>query len=139
MTTQLSKSADLPGTFGQEIGTGEWDAITQYQANIFADATCDHQQIHVERAAKGPCGGLSAPGCLALSLCPVFADDVLQVDAVTAAVGCGANRVRFPDTRAREAGTPQTGAGRPRVRVRAAGSAANRPTQELFATGARSR
>jgi hypothetical protein len=60
----------------------------------------------------------SAPGYLALPFCLVFADDVLEVDAVTAAVSCGANRVRLPDTRAREARTRRTKAGRPRVRVR---------------------
>jgi acyl dehydratase len=83
---------------GQEIGTGEWHAITQHQVNIFADATHDHQWIHVEpeRAATGPYGGPIAHGYLTLSFCPVFLDDVLKIDAVTAAVNYGVNRVRFP-------------------------------------------
>ena len=98
MTLQLSKPADLLGMVGQEIGTGEWHAITQHQVNIFADATHDHQWIHVEpeRAAKGPYGGPIAHGYLTLSFCPVFLDDVLKIDAVTAAVNYGVNRVRFP-------------------------------------------
>ena len=98
MTTQLSKPADLLGMVGQEIGTGEWHAITQHQVNIFADATHDHQWIHVEpeRAAKGPYGGPIAHGYLTLSFCPVFLDDVLKIDAVTAAVNYGVNKVRFP-------------------------------------------
>ena len=98
MVTQLSKPADLLGMVGQDIGTGLWHAITQHQVNIFADATHDHQWIHVEpeRAAKGPYGGPIAHGYLTLSFCPVFLDDVLQIDAVTAAVNYGVNRVRFP-------------------------------------------
>ena len=98
MTIQLGRPADLLGMVGQEIGTGEWHAITQHQVNIFADATHDHQWIHVEpeRAAKGPYGGPIAHGYLTLSFCPVFLDDVLQIDAVTAAVNYGVNRVRFP-------------------------------------------
>ena len=98
MTIQLSKPADLFGMVGQDIGTGEWHAITQHQVNIFADATHDHQWIHVEpeRAAKGPYGGPIAHGYLTLSFCPVFLDDVLKIDAVTAAVNYGVNRVRFP-------------------------------------------
>ena len=91
MTIQLSKPADLLGMVGQEIGTGEWHAITQHQVNIFADATHDHQWIHVEpeRAAKGPYGGPIAHGYLTLLFCPVFLDDVLKIDAVTAAVNYG--------------------------------------------------
>ncbi|MGO9219755.1 MAG: MaoC/PaaZ C-terminal domain-containing protein [Streptosporangiaceae bacterium] len=63
-------------------------AITQHHVNIFAAATHDHQWIHVEpeRAAKGPTGAQSAHGYLTLSFCPVFLDDVLQIDAATAAV-----------------------------------------------------
>src|SRR5580693_9077105 len=98
MTIELSNSADLLGMVGQEIGTGEWHAITQHQVNIFADATHDHQWIHVEpeRAAKGPYGGPIAHGYLTLSFCPVFLDDVLKINEVTAAVNYGVNRVRFP-------------------------------------------
>ena len=74
MTIQLSKPADLLGMVGQEIGTGDWHAITQHQVNIFADATHDHQWIHVEpeRAVKGPYGGPIAHGYLTLSFCPMF-------------------------------------------------------------------
>jgi acyl dehydratase len=98
MVTQLSKPADLLGMVGQDIGTGQWHAITQHQVNIFADATHDHQWIHVEPecAAKNPYGGPIAHGYLTLSFCPVFLDDVLKIDAVTAAVNYGVNRVRFP-------------------------------------------
>ena len=98
MVTQLSKLADLLGMVGQDIGTGQWHAITQHQVNIFADATHDHQWIHVEpdRAAKGPYGGPIARGYLTLLFCPVFLDDVLKIGAVTAVVNYGVNRVRFP-------------------------------------------
>ena len=128
MVTQLSKPADLLGMVGQDIGTGQWHAITQHQVNIFADATHDHQWIHVEpeRAAKGPYGGPIAHGYLTLSFCPVFLDDVLKIDAVTAAVNYGVNKVRFPapvPVGSRIRGhvrlvSAQPEASRPRVRVR---------------------
>src|ERR1700688_2507745 len=95
MTIELSNPADLLAMVGQEIGTGKWHAITQHQVNIFADATHDHQWIHVEpeRAMKGPYGGPIAHGYLTLSFCPVFLDDVLKIHAVRAAVNYCLNRV----------------------------------------------
>ena len=98
MTLQLSKPADPLGMVGQETGTGEWHTITQHQVNIFADAAHDHHWIHVEpeRAAKGTYGGRIAHGYLTLSFCLVFLDDVLKINAVTAAVNYGVNRIRFP-------------------------------------------
>src|ERR1022692_5060722 len=98
MTIQLSLPADLLGMVGQEIGTGEWHAITQHQVNIFADATHDHQWIHVEpeRAAKGPYGGPIAHGYLTLSLIPGLIHEVLEVEGMTFGVNYGCNKVRFP-------------------------------------------
>src|ERR1700751_363862 len=125
MTIQLNKPADLLGMVGQEIGTGEWHAITQHQVNIFADATHDHQWIHVEpeRAAKGPYGGPIAHGYLTLSLCPVFLDDVLKIDAVTAAVNYGVNKFRFPARCRSAAGYAGTSGWSPPHRSRLAWSA----------------
>ena len=116
MTIQLSMPADLLRMVGQEIGTGEWHAITQHQVNIFADATHDHQWIHVEpeRAAKGPYGGPIAHGYLTLSFCPVFLDDVRGQPGPLPGAGAG----RQQDTRTRDAGSRRTKADRPRVRVR---------------------
>lgn len=98
MTIELSNPADLLGMVGQEIGTGEWHAITQHQVNIFADATHDHQWIHVEpeRAAAGPFGGPVAHGFLTLSLIPYLTSQLRRVDNVTMGVNYGLDRVRFP-------------------------------------------
>src|SRR5208283_6038268 len=99
MTIQLSKPADLLGMVGQEIGTGEWHAVTQHQVNIFADATHDHQWIHVEPERRRQ-GSLRGPDRARLPDIVVvvlsFPGDVLKIDAVTAAVNYGVNRVRFP-------------------------------------------
>ena len=90
--------SDLARHVGEEIGVSSWILLDQARINEFAHCTGDHQWIHVEpeRAAKGPYGGPIAHGYLTLSFCPVFLDDVLKIDAVTAAVNYGVNRVRFP-------------------------------------------
>ncbi|MDA8343100.1 MAG: MaoC family dehydratase [Actinomycetota bacterium] len=80
------------------MGYSEWHRITQDQVNTFADATGDHQWIHVdpERAAAGPFGGPIAHGYLTLSLAPVLLAEVLHVEGITMGVNYGCNRVRFP-------------------------------------------
>jgi acyl dehydratase len=97
MTTVIDV-ADLPSKVGEHLGYSEWQTITQEQVNLFADATGDHQWIHVdpERAKSGPFGGPIAHGYLTLSLLPVLLGEVLAVQGITMGVNYGANRVRFP-------------------------------------------
>src|SRR5690625_1868922 len=83
---------------GEEIGTSEWMTVTQEQINQFADATGDHQWIHVdpERAAAGPFGVPIAHGFLTLSLIPRLSKDVYRVDGLSMGINYGLNKVRFP-------------------------------------------
>lgn len=83
---------------GTTLGESAWLEITQEQVNQFADATGDHQWIHVDvdRAAKGPYGGTIAHGYLTLSLIARFGDELFKVDGVTAKLNYGVNKVRFP-------------------------------------------
>ncbi|MEW2483491.1 MaoC family dehydratase [Mycobacterium sp. NPDC049093] len=82
---------------GSELGPTDWMEITQERVNLFADATDDHQWIHVdpERAAGGPFGGAIAHGLLTLSLLPHFTHQLYRVDNVKLAVNYGYNKVRF--------------------------------------------
>jgi acyl dehydratase len=91
----LKKFHDLVGT---QIGYSEWQTITQERVNVFADATDDHQWIHVdpEAAKKGPFGGPIAHGYLTLSLAPVLLQKVLEIPGMTYGINYGANKVRFP-------------------------------------------
>jgi acyl dehydratase len=84
---------------GETLGSSEWHTITQEQVNLFADATGDHQWIHVdiERAANGPFGGTIAHGYLTLSLLPALITEIYRVDGLTMAVNYGLNKVRFPN------------------------------------------
>ncbi len=83
---------------GQHLGYSQWHEITQEQVNLFADATGDHQWIHVdpERAKTGPFGGAIAHGYLTLSLAPALLSKVLTVEGMTFGVTYGCNKVRFP-------------------------------------------
>jgi acyl dehydratase len=89
---------ELAAAVGTELGVSEWHAITQEQVDRFADATGDHQWIHVDprRAADGPFGTTIAHGYLTLSLVPLFAAQVYAIQGVALAVNYGCNRVRFP-------------------------------------------
>ena len=82
---------------GSQLGPTEWLEVTQDRVNLFADATDDHQWIHVdpERAAKGPFGGTIAHGLLTLSLLPHFTHQLYTVDNITMAINYGYNKVRF--------------------------------------------
>ncbi len=82
---------------GQDIAVSDWTTITQAQVNQFADATGDHQWIHVdpERAKDGPFGAPIAHGFLTLSLLAKFADESIHVDSVKMGVNYGLNKVRF--------------------------------------------
>jgi acyl dehydratase len=83
---------------GQEIGLSEWITVTQERIQLFADATHDHQWIHVdaERAKAGPFGTTIAHGFLTLSLLPEMSASAFQVRGTRMGVNYGLNRVRFP-------------------------------------------
>jgi acyl dehydratase len=83
---------------GEHLGWTEWREVTQDQVDLFADATEDHQWIHVdrERAAQGPFGGTIAHGYLTLSLVPPMMFELLRVEGVSMGINYGLDRVRFP-------------------------------------------
>jgi acyl dehydratase len=89
---------ELAAAAGEELGTSDWLVVDQERVNTFADATGDHQWIHVdtEKAAAGPFGGTIAHGMLTLSLLPAFLPQIYRVDGVTMAINYGLNKVRFP-------------------------------------------
>jgi acyl dehydratase len=103
-TTRMSSTttttlAELPSYKGQVIGTSEWFEVTQERVNTFADATDDHQWIHVdpERAvAESPFGGPIGHGFLTLSLFVPMWSQVLTVTDMRMGVNYGLNKVRFP-------------------------------------------
>lgn len=88
---------DLKAAVGQELGTSSWREITQEMVNQFADATDDHQWIHVdvERAKAGPFGAPIAHGFLTLSLISTFGMEVWGVDGVQMIMNYGSNKTRF--------------------------------------------
>ena len=99
MATKIDKVADLPSKVGQHLGYSEWTTIDQKRVNLFADATGDHQWIHVdpERAKKeSPFGGPIAHGYLTLSLVPLLLPEVVVVGDAAMALNYGAEKVRFP-------------------------------------------
>jgi acyl dehydratase len=101
LAARMIRIANLVGLkerVGQELAVGDWFTVDQATIDKFADATGDHQWIHVdkERAAKGPFGTTVAHGYLTLSLLPKLAESALQVDDVRMGVNYGLNRVRFP-------------------------------------------
>jgi acyl dehydratase len=89
---------ELSDAIGQELGTSDWLTIDQERVDQFADATGDHQWIHVdvERAASGPFGGTIAHGYLTLSLVPFLGAQVFALDTPGAKLNYGVNKVRFP-------------------------------------------
>ncbi|WP_101950210.1 MaoC family dehydratase [Mycobacterium sp. 3519A] len=82
---------------GSQLGPTDWLEVTQDRVNLFADATDDHQWIHVdpERAANGPFGGTIAHGLLTLSLLPHFTSQMYTVSNIAMAINYGYNKVRF--------------------------------------------
>jgi acyl dehydratase len=98
MTTRTTMG-ELAGLQGQELGSSDWYEVTQEAVNLFADATGDHQWIHVdvERAKKeSPFGGPIAHGYLTLSLLVPLLAQVLTVSDAVMGVNYGLNKVRFP-------------------------------------------
>jgi acyl dehydratase len=89
--------AEFGAAEGSQLGPTEWLEITQDRVNLFADATDDHQWIHVDpqRASAGPFGGTIAHGLLTLSLLPHFMHQLYTVDNIAMAINYGYNKVRF--------------------------------------------
>ena len=89
---------EIEAAAGEEIGTSDWVEITQERVNQFADATGDHQWIHVdvERATAGPFGGTIAHGYLTLSLVSWLGSMVFTLQTPGAKLNYGVNKVRFP-------------------------------------------
>ena len=98
MTTTIDGISGLTERIGDHLGYSEWREITQEQVNLFADATGDHQWIHVdvERAKAGPFGGPIAHGYLTLSLAPALLDEILHVSGVSMGINYGLNKLRVP-------------------------------------------
>jgi len=90
--------AALRDAVGEHLGYSDWHTVTQEQVTAFADATGDHQWIHVDpvRAASSPFGGTIAHGYLTLSLIPMLVVGVFKVDGVRMVLYYGCNKVRFP-------------------------------------------
>jgi acyl dehydratase len=89
---------EVTAAAGTDIGTSDWVEITQDRVNLFADATDDHQWIHVdaERAAAGPFGTTIAHGYLTLSLLPFLGAKVVTFDVPGPKINYGLDKVRFP-------------------------------------------
>ena len=98
MTTTIDGLEAFRGLVGQHLGYSDWVAVDQERIDRFADATGDHQWIHVdrERAKAGPFGTTIAHGYLTLSLVPMLLSQVVRVQGVAFGVNYGCNRVRFP-------------------------------------------
>ena len=98
MTTTVASVAALTALTGTHLGYSSWREVTQEQVNTFADATDDHQWIHVdaERAAAGPFGTTIAHGFLTLSLLVTMWSEILHFEGVRLAINYGLNKVRFP-------------------------------------------
>src|SRR3954449_4049373 len=89
---------EVAASSGEELGSSDWLTIEQDRVDRFAEATGDHQWIHVdaERAASGPFGGTIAHGYLTLSLVPLLGSEVFSLETPGAKLNYGVNKVRFP-------------------------------------------
>jgi acyl dehydratase len=98
MSLTVNGLDELKKLAGSDLGTSEWIEVTQQRIDTFADATGDHQWIHVdpERAKDGPFGAPIAHGYLTLSLFIPLFTELLDVQGVTTKVNYGLNKVRFP-------------------------------------------
>ena len=96
MTTKLTL-AELESSTDRDLGTSEWETIDQRQIDLFAEATHDHQWIHVdpEAAAQGPFGTTVAHGYLTLSMLPYFVSQVLNVTDLRMGINYGTEKIRF--------------------------------------------
>jgi acyl dehydratase len=98
VTMTVASVAELTALTGKHLGYSEWREVTQDQINTFADATDDHQWIHIdaERAAAGPFGATVAHGFLTLSLLVAMWSEILHFEGVRLGINYGLNKVRFP-------------------------------------------
>jgi acyl dehydratase len=98
MTTTIDGIDGLKSRVGEHLGYSEWHEVTQEQINLFADATGDHQWIHVdvERAKSGPFGAPIAHGYLTLSLTPTLLTEAFNVTGISMGINYGLNKLRFP-------------------------------------------
>ena len=89
---------ELAGAVGEHLGYSGWQPVTQDRVNLFADATDDHQWIHIdaEKAAAGPFGTTIAHGFLTLSLLSAFGPQIYKVNGIKMGINYGLNKVRFP-------------------------------------------
>ena len=90
--------AEMLTCIGEELGPTEWLSVEQERVDLFADATGDHQWIHVdpERAKDGPFGGTIAHGYLTLSLVNFFLPQMIEVQGISMGVNYGCDKIRFP-------------------------------------------
>ena len=98
MATRFENPADLLDAVGKHLGFSDWEAVDQQRIDQFANATGDHQWIHVDpdKAAEGPFGKTIAHGYLTLSMANLFLPQVMQVDNTSMGVNYGCEKVRFP-------------------------------------------
>jgi acyl dehydratase len=98
MATIFENPAELKPAVGRHLGYSDWLEITQDRIDTFANATGDHQWIHVdpERAAKGPFGACIAHGYLTQSLVNLFLPQIIEVRGISMGVNYGADKLRFP-------------------------------------------
>ena len=98
VTAVFASPQELLGAVGRHLGPSDWVAIDQDRINLFAEATGDHQWIHVDpqAAAQGPFGATIAHGYLTLALTNLFLPEIMRVEGASMGVNYGANRVRFP-------------------------------------------
>ena len=99
MPTVFENVDALAAAAGRDLGHTEWITIDQDRINRFADATGDHQWIHidVDAAKDGPFGGTIAHGYLTLSLTNLFLPELIQVENISMGINYGVNKVRFPN------------------------------------------
>jgi acyl dehydratase len=97
-TSTVNGLDEIRALVGKDLGKSAWLEITQARVNLFADATEDHQWIHVdpERAAEGPFGTTIAHGYLTLSLVIPLFNDLLQVSGISMGINYGLDKLRFP-------------------------------------------
>jgi acyl dehydratase len=98
MATVFEDPSDLKRAVGRHLGYSEWLEMTQERIDLFAEATGDHQWIHVdpERARQGPFGATIAHGYLSMSLVSHFLPQIVAVKGISMGVNYGADRLRFP-------------------------------------------
>ncbi len=98
MTTVFKTPSELLDSVGKQLGESEWLEIDQQRINLFADATGDHQWIHVdpEKAKDGPFGACIAHGYLTLSLVNLFLPQIVDVQGISMGVNVGCGKIRFP-------------------------------------------